>query len=88
MLPRMMMVCRRPICLTANILENVLFTNVLISLLLSDMSLWATTPQSPSSPTPTVSLKILPSLSTQDMKSAGEQYLRPYSFDNSIKIDF
>uniref|UniRef100_H3CXC0 Nuclear factor related to kappaB binding protein n=1 Tax=Tetraodon nigroviridis TaxID=99883 RepID=H3CXC0_TETNG len=34
-----------------------------------DVSLWATAPQSPSSPTPTVSLKILPTLSTQDMKS-------------------
>ncbi|TNM84906.1 hypothetical protein fugu_009084 [Takifugu bimaculatus] len=46
-----------------------------------DVSLWTQTPQSPSSPTPTVSLKILPSLSTQDMKSTdkielGEQDLR------------
>uniref|UniRef100_A0A8C4F3U2 Nuclear factor related to kappaB binding protein n=1 Tax=Dicentrarchus labrax TaxID=13489 RepID=A0A8C4F3U2_DICLA len=34
-----------------------------------DMSLWTPAPQSPSSPTPTVSLRVLPSLSTQDMKT-------------------
>ncbi|KAK2879601.1 nuclear factor related to kappa-B-binding protein isoform X1 [Channa argus] len=33
-----------------------------------DLSLWTPAPQSPSSPTPTVSLRFLPSLSTQDMK--------------------
>ncbi|XP_034538934.1 nuclear factor related to kappa-B-binding protein isoform X2 [Notolabrus celidotus] len=33
-----------------------------------DISLWNPAPQSPSSPTPTVSLRVLPSLSTQDMK--------------------
>ncbi|XP_012710754.2 nuclear factor related to kappa-B-binding protein [Fundulus heteroclitus] len=33
-----------------------------------DISLWNPAPQSPSSPTPTVSLKVLPSLSTPDMK--------------------
>uniref|UniRef100_A0AAY4AAI3 DEUBAD domain-containing protein n=1 Tax=Denticeps clupeoides TaxID=299321 RepID=A0AAY4AAI3_9TELE len=30
---------------------------------------WITSPQSPSSPTPTVSLRVVPSLSTQDMKT-------------------
>ncbi|XP_060910797.1 nuclear factor related to kappa-B-binding protein [Labrus mixtus] len=35
-----------------------------------DNSLWNPAPQSPSSPTPTVSLRVLPSLSTQDMKTA------------------
>ncbi|XP_070773578.1 nuclear factor related to kappa-B-binding protein [Enoplosus armatus] len=34
-----------------------------------DISLWTPAPQSPSSPTPTVSLRVLPSLSTQDMKT-------------------
>ncbi|CAJ1064009.1 nuclear factor related to kappa-B-binding protein [Xyrichtys novacula] len=34
-----------------------------------DISLWNPAPQSPSSPTPTVSLRVLPSLSTQDMKT-------------------
>ncbi|XP_040038126.2 nuclear factor related to kappa-B-binding protein [Gasterosteus aculeatus] len=34
-----------------------------------DTSLWAPAPQSPSSPTPAVSLRVLPSLSTQDMKT-------------------
>uniref|UniRef100_UPI0037E86125 nuclear factor related to kappa-B-binding protein isoform X2 n=1 Tax=Semicossyphus pulcher TaxID=241346 RepID=UPI0037E86125 len=34
-----------------------------------DISLWSPAPQSPSSPTPTVSLRVLPSLSTQDMKT-------------------
>ncbi|KAM6983790.1 nuclear factor related to kappa-B-binding protein [Tautogolabrus adspersus] len=34
-----------------------------------DNSLWNPVPQSPSSPTPTVSLRVLPSLSTQDMKT-------------------
>ncbi|KAF3840906.1 hypothetical protein F7725_006768 [Dissostichus mawsoni] len=33
-----------------------------------DISLWTPAPHSPSSPTPTVSLRVLPSLSTQDMK--------------------
>ncbi|KAK5858401.1 hypothetical protein PBY51_002544 [Eleginops maclovinus] len=33
-----------------------------------DISSWNPAPQSPSSPTPTVSLRVLPSLSTQDMK--------------------
>uniref|UniRef100_A0A3Q3JZG6 Nuclear factor related to kappa-B-binding protein n=1 Tax=Monopterus albus TaxID=43700 RepID=A0A3Q3JZG6_MONAL len=46
-----------------------------------DISLWTPAPQSPSSPTPTVSLRVLPSLSTQDMKTAektelGEQDLK------------
>ncbi|XP_068455998.1 nuclear factor related to kappa-B-binding protein [Clinocottus analis] len=46
-----------------------------------DISLWAPAPQSPSSPTPTVSLRVLPSLSTQDMKTTegielGEQDLK------------
>lgn len=35
-----------------------------------DISLWTPGPQSPSSPTATVSLRVLPSLSTQDMKTA------------------
>ncbi|XP_030010505.1 nuclear factor related to kappa-B-binding protein isoform X2 [Sphaeramia orbicularis] len=34
-----------------------------------DLSMWTPAPQSPSSPTPTVSLRVLPSLSTQDMKT-------------------
>lgn len=34
-----------------------------------DMSLWTPAPQSPSSPLPTVSLRVLPSLSTLDMKT-------------------
>ncbi|XP_030294669.1 nuclear factor related to kappa-B-binding protein [Sparus aurata] len=34
-----------------------------------DISLWTPAPQSPSSPTPTISLRVLPSLSTQDMKT-------------------
>ncbi|XP_035035005.1 nuclear factor related to kappa-B-binding protein [Hippoglossus stenolepis] len=34
-----------------------------------DISSWTAAPQSPSSPTPTVSLRVFPSLSTQDMKS-------------------
>uniref|UniRef100_A0A3Q3BKG9 Nuclear factor related to kappa-B-binding protein n=1 Tax=Kryptolebias marmoratus TaxID=37003 RepID=A0A3Q3BKG9_KRYMA len=33
-----------------------------------DLSLWTPAPQSPSSPTPTVSLRVLPSLSTPDMR--------------------
>ncbi|XP_018547174.1 nuclear factor related to kappa-B-binding protein isoform X1 [Lates calcarifer] len=46
-----------------------------------DLSLWTPAPQSPSSPTPTVSLRVLPSLSTQDMKTTekielGEQDLK------------
>ncbi|XP_045896826.1 nuclear factor related to kappa-B-binding protein isoform X1 [Micropterus dolomieu] len=46
-----------------------------------DISLWTPAPQSPSSPTPTVSLRVLPSLSTQDMKTTektelGEQDLK------------
>ncbi|XP_074528568.1 nuclear factor related to kappa-B-binding protein isoform X2 [Halichoeres trimaculatus] len=46
-----------------------------------DISLWNPAPQSPSSPTPTVSLRVLPSLSTQDMKTTvkvelGEQDLK------------
>lgn len=47
----------------------------------SDDELWTSAPQSPSSPTPTVSLRVLPSLSTQDMKTTeklelGEQDLK------------
>lgn len=73
MLPRMMKVCRRPRCETANVGEYMPFcSNLPVPSLLPDMSLWVTAPPSPSSPTPTVSLKILPSLSTQDMKSTGE----------------
>ncbi|KAM3601807.1 uncharacterized protein V6R79_019141 [Siganus canaliculatus] len=34
-----------------------------------DISLWTPAPQSPSSPTATMSLRVLPSLSTQDMKT-------------------
>uniref|UniRef100_A0A8C7TXF3 Nuclear factor related to kappaB binding protein n=1 Tax=Oncorhynchus mykiss TaxID=8022 RepID=A0A8C7TXF3_ONCMY len=34
-----------------------------------DTASWLPTPQSPSSPTPTVSVRVLPSLSTQDMKT-------------------
>lgn len=34
-----------------------------------DAASWLPVPQSPSSPTPTVSLRVLPSLSTQDMKT-------------------
>ncbi|KAK7926104.1 hypothetical protein WMY93_008414 [Mugilogobius chulae] len=46
-----------------------------------ELSMWTSTPQSPSSPTPTVSLRVLPSLSTQDMKTTeklelGEQDLK------------
>nr|XP_046266835.1 nuclear factor related to kappa-B-binding protein [Scatophagus argus] len=46
-----------------------------------DISLWTPAPQSPSSPTPAVSLRVLPSLSTQDMKTTekvefGEQDLK------------
>lgn len=46
-----------------------------------DLSMWTPAPQSPSSPTPTVSLRVLPSLSTQDMKTTekielGEQDLK------------
>uniref|UniRef100_A0AAQ4RUQ5 Nuclear factor related to kappa-B-binding protein n=1 Tax=Gasterosteus aculeatus aculeatus TaxID=481459 RepID=A0AAQ4RUQ5_GASAC len=43
-----------------------------------DTSLWAPAPQSPSSPTPAVSLRVLPSLSTQDMKTTelGERDLK------------
>lgn len=46
-----------------------------------DLSIWTSAPQSPTSPTPTVSLRILPSLSTQDMKTTekielGEQDLK------------
>ncbi|XP_054610372.1 nuclear factor related to kappa-B-binding protein [Dunckerocampus dactyliophorus] len=46
-----------------------------------DLSLWTPAPQSPSSPIPTVSLRVLPSLSTQDMKTTekiqlGEQDLK------------
>uniref|UniRef100_A0A8D3D6P2 Nuclear factor related to kappa-B-binding protein n=1 Tax=Scophthalmus maximus TaxID=52904 RepID=A0A8D3D6P2_SCOMX len=46
-----------------------------------DISLWTAAPQSPSSPTPTVSLRVFPSLSTQDQKSTekvelGEQDLK------------
>uniref|UniRef100_A0A3B3T9K8 Nuclear factor related to kappa-B-binding protein n=1 Tax=Paramormyrops kingsleyae TaxID=1676925 RepID=A0A3B3T9K8_9TELE len=36
-----------------------------------DMGSWSPAPQSPSSPTPTVSLRVLPTLSTQDMKTTG-----------------
>uniref|UniRef100_A0A669BJT0 Nuclear factor related to kappa-B-binding protein n=1 Tax=Oreochromis niloticus TaxID=8128 RepID=A0A669BJT0_ORENI len=48
---------------------------------LPDISPWTPAPQSPSSPTPTVSIRVLPSLSTQDMKSTekielGEQDLK------------
>lgn len=46
-----------------------------LTLLLVDISLWTPAPQSPSSPTPTVSLKIFPSLSTQDMRSTGQRIL-------------
>lgn len=46
-----------------------------------DATMWNPVPQSPSSPTPTVSLRVLPSLSTQDMKTTekvelGEQDLK------------
>ncbi|XP_072302292.1 nuclear factor related to kappa-B-binding protein isoform X2 [Eucyclogobius newberryi] len=46
-----------------------------------ELSMWTSTPQSPSSPTPTVSLRVLPSLSTQDMRTTeklelGEQDLK------------
>ncbi|XP_017348136.1 nuclear factor related to kappa-B-binding protein isoform X1 [Ictalurus punctatus] len=46
-----------------------------------DTASWLSTPPSPSSPTPTVSLRVLPSLSTQDMKTIdkpelGEKDLR------------
>uniref|UniRef100_A0A665UUY1 DEUBAD domain-containing protein n=1 Tax=Echeneis naucrates TaxID=173247 RepID=A0A665UUY1_ECHNA len=46
-----------------------------------DISIWNPAPQSPSSPTPTVALRVLPSLSTQDMKTTdkielGEQDLK------------
>ncbi|XP_077597276.1 nuclear factor related to kappa-B-binding protein [Stigmatopora nigra] len=46
-----------------------------------DLTLWTPAPQSPSSPTTTVSLKVIPSLSTQDMKTIdklqlGEQDLK------------
>ncbi|KAF6728904.1 Nuclear factor related to kappa-B-binding protein [Oryzias melastigma] len=35
-----------------------------------ETALWTQAPQSPSSPTPTVSLRVLPTLSTQDMKTS------------------
>ncbi|XP_077360742.1 nuclear factor related to kappa-B-binding protein [Festucalex cinctus] len=46
-----------------------------------DLTSWTPAPQSPSSPTPSVSLRIMPSLSTQDMKTTekihlGEQDLK------------
>ncbi|KAM9781328.1 nuclear factor related to kappa-B-binding protein [Syngnathus typhle] len=46
-----------------------------------DLTLWTPAPQSPSSPSPTVSLRVVPSLSTQDMKTTektqlGEQDLK------------
>ncbi|XP_036379176.1 nuclear factor related to kappa-B-binding protein isoform X2 [Megalops cyprinoides] len=46
-----------------------------------DMGSWLPAPPSPSSPTPTVSLRVLPSLSTQDMKTTekpdlGEKEIR------------
>ncbi|XP_020778598.1 nuclear factor related to kappa-B-binding protein isoform X1 [Boleophthalmus pectinirostris] len=46
-----------------------------------ELSMWTSAPQSPSSPTPTISLRVLPSLSTQDMKTTeklelGEQDLK------------
>ncbi|XP_052376873.1 nuclear factor related to kappa-B-binding protein isoform X3 [Oncorhynchus keta] len=40
-----------------------------------DTASWLPTPQSPSSPTPTVSVRVLPSLSTQDMKTTDKQEL-------------
>lgn len=45
---------------------------LLINNFLADFSLWNQAPQSPTSPTPSVSLRILPSLCTQDMKSTGQ----------------
>lgn len=45
---------------------------LLINYFPADFPLWNQAPQSPSSPTPSVSLRILPSLSTQDMKSTGQ----------------
>lgn len=44
--------------------------------MLVDISLWTPAPHSPSSPTPTVSLRVLPSLSTQDMKITGQWFLQ------------
>ncbi|XP_023656200.2 nuclear factor related to kappa-B-binding protein [Paramormyrops kingsleyae] len=41
-----------------------------------DMGSWSPAPQSPSSPTPTVSLRVLPTLSTQDMKTTEKLELR------------
>ncbi|CAB1333018.1 unnamed protein product [Coregonus sp. 'balchen'] len=40
-----------------------------------DTAYWQPTPQSPSSPTPTVSVRVLPSLSTQDMKTTDKPEL-------------
>lgn len=45
---------------------------LLILLHIVDISLWTAAPQSPSSPTSTVSLRVLPSLSTQDMRTTGQ----------------
>lgn len=43
-----------------------------IIFLFSDTASWLPAPQSPSSPTPTVSVRVLPSLSTLDMKTTGQ----------------
>uniref|UniRef100_A0AAV2JAN5 Nuclear factor related to kappa-B-binding protein n=1 Tax=Knipowitschia caucasica TaxID=637954 RepID=A0AAV2JAN5_KNICA len=37
-----------------------------------ELSIWTSGPESPSSPGPSVSLRVLPSLSTQDMKTTGK----------------
>lgn len=52
---------------------------------LVDISMWTPAPQSPSSPTSTVSLRVLPSLSTQDMKTAGQWQLQ-YSDDVALTV--
>uniref|UniRef100_A0A674BP40 Nuclear factor related to kappaB binding protein n=1 Tax=Salmo trutta TaxID=8032 RepID=A0A674BP40_SALTR len=43
-----------------------------------DTASWLPTPQSPSSPTPTVSVRVLPSLSTQDMKTTGQLHVETF----------
>ncbi|XP_053187852.1 nuclear factor related to kappa-B-binding protein isoform X1 [Scomber japonicus] len=50
-----------------------------------DISLWTPAPQSPSSPTPTVSLRVLPSLSTQDMKTTEKMELGERDLKNMLQ---
>ncbi|XP_056586603.1 nuclear factor related to kappa-B-binding protein [Triplophysa dalaica] len=76
---------RRVRCRVGHILKDVKTecadSNVSSDEMVADTASWLPVPQSPSSPTPTVSLRVLPSLSTQDMKirdkpELGEKDLR------------